>query len=270
MCSRCTHPIVIHFVCFRFVHDIITATKKSTGFPNRYFTKEELDSAKLKDKDSKVVFLNKFVHLVSICHGSLVDVRPSKIVAGLEPLKTNILLTLFGKIAVDTTFDHDAAIAHCITGGEIGKLPQTINGSSSKLDTDRKAKGKTDSDDAKATDIRTFGARGHHMPHPTELQREIPESESKENGAKDPVEMRNKTDVGDQINKKDLKALIEGCNSDITLTKTVIDSHISKPKCSEKLLGKPPFRFIHDVVMAINKVTNMNLQEIYRSVSNLQ
>jgi len=55
---------------------------------------EELDSGAIKDKASKINYLDKLVALVGICSGHNIDVRPSKVVAGLEPEGTNALLTV--------------------------------------------------------------------------------------------------------------------------------------------------------------------------------
>lgn len=55
---------------------------------------EELDSGAIKDKASKINYLDKLVALVGICSGHSIDVRPSKVVAGLEPEGTNALLTV--------------------------------------------------------------------------------------------------------------------------------------------------------------------------------
>lgn len=38
-------------------------------------------------------------------------------------------------------------------------------------------------------------------------------------------------------------------------TKTLVEQVISKPKMSPKLLGKPPFRFLHDVISEFTRVT---------------
>lgn len=58
---------------------------------------EELDSGAIKDKASKINYLDKIVALVGICSGHDIDVRPSKVVAGLEPEGTNALLTVRNK-----------------------------------------------------------------------------------------------------------------------------------------------------------------------------
>ena len=46
----------------------------------------------------------------------------------------------------------------------------------------------------------------------------------------------------------DLEALIPQ-------VKEAVGAIISKPKISDKLLGKPPFRFIHDVISGISNAT---------------
>lgn len=57
-------------------------------------SEEEQDSGNIKDKASKLAYLDKIVALVGICSGDSIDVRPSKVVAGLEPECTNKLLTV--------------------------------------------------------------------------------------------------------------------------------------------------------------------------------
>ncbi|CAM9868073.1 unnamed protein product, partial [Ectocarpus sp. 8 AP-2014] len=77
---------------FRFLHDVISAVTASTGFAAGLYSGEELDSGSVKDKGSKIAYLDKIVALVGICSGHDIDVRPSKVVAGLEPEGTNALL----------------------------------------------------------------------------------------------------------------------------------------------------------------------------------
>ena len=52
-----------------------------------------------------------------------------------------------------------------------------------------------------------------------------------------------------------LDAEIEDCNSDHDRLRAMIEPIVSKPKCSDKLLTKPPFRFLHDLISAIVKST---------------
>lgn len=50
---------------FRFLHDIIKAVIKETGFLKGLFNEHELNSDNVKDKDAKINFLNKLIDAVS-------------------------------------------------------------------------------------------------------------------------------------------------------------------------------------------------------------
>ncbi|XP_064211466.1 TRAF3-interacting protein 1 isoform X2 [Tribolium castaneum] len=82
---------------FRFLHDIIKTVIKETGFLKGLFTEEELNSENVKEKEAKVAFLTKLIDAVKAITNTDLAVRPSKIVAGLEPTETNILLQTIGK-----------------------------------------------------------------------------------------------------------------------------------------------------------------------------
>jgi TRAF3-interacting protein 1 len=77
---------------FRFLHDVITATINASGFLDGLYTADEMDPAKVKDKDAKCAFLQKAIDSVNSATGSKLDVKPAKIVAGKDADKTNEFL----------------------------------------------------------------------------------------------------------------------------------------------------------------------------------
>lgn len=77
---------------FRFIHDIITAVDARFCAYQRLFTAEELDVSKLDTKEKKIAYLEKLVHFLGLILGRPIDVAPKKIVAGMEPDRTNAFL----------------------------------------------------------------------------------------------------------------------------------------------------------------------------------
>ena len=213
---------------FRFIHDTIVATLKSTGFPNGFFSLDELDSSNYKDKTAKIQFLHKFIHLVNVGNGSALEVSSAKIVAGLEPLQTNIMLTTFGKLAADESIDRNNLIQHCLSGKGIDEF-HSNDVSKSINDTDVTAPSNASDDTAPTT-----------------------------------IVIENNKNDNDRIIPDSVMEQIKTCNEYMEQTRVMISGIISKPKCSNKLLSKPPFRFIHDLIMGIGKATQFDLCAIFR------
>lgn len=104
---------------FRFLHDIIKAVISETGFLDGLFTVDELIYENIKDKDSKLAFLNKLIGVVKLTSGKSLGVKASKIVAGQEAQKTNELLQavaycidqkLDGKEAIQLVLNNSKAV----------------------------------------------------------------------------------------------------------------------------------------------------------------
>jgi len=88
---------------FRFIHDIVSAIQKSTGFAPGLFTEGEKDSkAVAADKELKNVYLSKIIQLVSLVLGESVKAKPPKIMAGVEPEHTNAFLLQLARAARQT------------------------------------------------------------------------------------------------------------------------------------------------------------------------
>ena len=77
---------------FRYLHDIIAATMEATGFGGGLYSEEEMDAKSITERDDKINFLAKMIALVELVVGEKIDVKPAKVVAGLEPDKTNEFL----------------------------------------------------------------------------------------------------------------------------------------------------------------------------------
>ncbi|KAK4327156.1 hypothetical protein Pmani_002385 [Petrolisthes manimaculis] len=109
---------------FRFLHDIINVIIKETGFLSGLYTDEELSSENIKDKESKVAFLQKCIDATALATGESLTVRPSKIVAGHEADKTNIWLQALGK-AIEQNVDSTEAVEQVLSGVKPDKGKKT-------------------------------------------------------------------------------------------------------------------------------------------------
>ncbi|XP_071482744.1 TRAF3-interacting protein 1-like [Diadema antillarum] len=111
---------------FRFLHDIFTEVIRTTGFMKGLFTEAEMDSQNVKDKDAKIAFLQKAIDVVAMVTGKSLSVRPSKIVAGHEPEKTNEFLQAIG-VALSKKLDSADSVKKVLNGekgGSSGKPPR--------------------------------------------------------------------------------------------------------------------------------------------------
>jgi TRAF3-interacting protein 1 len=91
---------------FRYIHDIYTATLAVTGYGNGLFSEAELDGKAITEKDAKINWLVKLLQLTELVIGEEIDCKPTKIVAGHEPEKTNFFLQQMFQAAtagIDTT-----------------------------------------------------------------------------------------------------------------------------------------------------------------------
>ncbi|XP_064643646.1 TRAF3-interacting protein 1-like isoform X2 [Lineus longissimus] len=116
---------------FRFLHDILTSVIKNTGTMKGLYTENELNSDQIKDKDSKMAFLQKAVDFVSLVVGKPLSVRPSKIVAGHEPEKTNEFLQELAT-ACNKKIDNDDYVKRALKGEKPGESSKPPRGSSKR------------------------------------------------------------------------------------------------------------------------------------------
>lgn len=84
---------------FRFLHDVVHNVIRTTRFLDGLYTPEELNSENIKDKEAKIAFLQKAIDALIMVTGASLATRPSKVVAGHEPERTNEFLQLLAKAA---------------------------------------------------------------------------------------------------------------------------------------------------------------------------
>ncbi|XP_038643981.1 TRAF3-interacting protein 1 isoform X4 [Scyliorhinus canicula] len=93
---------------FRYLHDIFTEVIRSTGFLKGLYTEFEMKSDNVKDKDAKIVFLQKAIDVVMMVSGDPLSVKPARVVAGHEPEKTNELLQIMAKCCLNKLSSDDS------------------------------------------------------------------------------------------------------------------------------------------------------------------
>ncbi|GMH58238.1 hypothetical protein TrST_g4541 [Triparma strigata] len=259
---------------FRFLHDCVTATmgSVSTGFCQGLYEDFELDSGNIKDKQAKIDFLNKIINLVGICLGEQLDIRSTKVVAGLEPLNTNIFLAHLGRVAVDESLDHADAVSRTLnneTPGD-GRIPKKSDGpdvaeakSPDRPSAAPAAQNKSlDEEPEEPPQAKPIANSAALFAEEAKKASDVPSTRSgtrsgKRNGAQTSDDGLGadvglgKSSPGKGASAPNLDADIDACNSDPARTREMMEKIVQKPKCSDKLLGKPPFRFLHDLVSAV-------------------
>jgi len=107
---------------FRFLHDIVTEVTKVTGFATGLYQEEELNSAKIKDKDSKIAYLSKIIKCVELSLNTTISIRVGKVVAGLEAENTNTWLQLLYQAAT-TVPDSSVAVSKVLAEAPTAAAP---------------------------------------------------------------------------------------------------------------------------------------------------
>ncbi|XP_076091100.1 TRAF3-interacting protein 1-like isoform X1 [Mytilus galloprovincialis] len=139
---------------FRFLHDIMTSVIKTTGFMKGLFTEAEMNSENVKDRDSKVAFLQKAVDMVAIATKKSMSVKPAKIVAGHEPEKTNEFLQLLAT-AINANADNGAIVDKVLNkAGDTAEEPKKEKPKEEKKRESREKDERRSKDDRKEKDER--------------------------------------------------------------------------------------------------------------------
>ncbi|KAF0686812.1 Aste57867_21409 [Aphanomyces stellatus] len=255
---------------FRFLHDIFSALIAGTGFAKGLYTDFELDSANVKEKHQKLQYLDKMIFCTGQCHGKEIDVRSAKIVAGLEPENTNIFLTELALAASNTALDWGGAVQKTL--GAYPPLPETLaamGGADAKTteaapsdvevpkeaprDEAKEAEEKAKAEEKareKARRQKEDKERQERDKEETNDRKSEPKPSSSESASRPGSNSKATRDNNDEV-----AAQVKDVNGDVERTKDMIEKIISKPKMSAKLLSKPPFRFLHDIVSEVTRAT---------------
>ncbi|XP_047670996.1 TRAF3-interacting protein 1 isoform X5 [Tachysurus fulvidraco] len=103
---------------FRYLHDIVSEVIRTTGFMKGLYGEAEMKADNVKDKESKIAFLQKAIDVVMLVSGEPVAAKPARIVAGHEPEKTNELLQTIGKCCLNK-LSSDEAVRHVLAGDKV-------------------------------------------------------------------------------------------------------------------------------------------------------
>ncbi|XP_075904582.1 TRAF3-interacting protein 1 isoform X2 [Nelusetta ayraudi] len=114
-------PLTEKLLCkppFRYLHDIFCEVIRTTGFMKGLYGENELKSDNVKDKDSKIVFLQKAIDVVMLVSGEPLAAKPARIVAGHEPERTNELLQFMAKCCL-SKLSSDDAVKRVLAGEKV-------------------------------------------------------------------------------------------------------------------------------------------------------
>jgi len=199
---------------FRFIHDIISNTMKATGFPEGLYHGPELNGKGIKEKQAKISWLSKLIECLESVTSESIAVDPNKIVAGMEPERTNRMLQTFASIATD------------VANGEL-TMPQILENLRSEPRHSQQTKAQQPSETAAA---------------PTQSS---PTDQTQKQGAAAASTTKDNAESKEQW-------LLD--------TQRTLGALIERPRLLDKLLRRPPFRFLFDVIQSLIAATGFPLQ----------
>ena len=89
---------------FRFVHDIVSAVARATGFLDGLLEGEEQLAASFKSQEN---YLSMVIQCVEAALGETLEIRPDMILCGIEPEKTNLFLQALALAATQQKLETD-------------------------------------------------------------------------------------------------------------------------------------------------------------------
>uniref|UniRef100_A0A1A8PAL5 TRAF3-interacting protein 1 n=2 Tax=Nothobranchius rachovii TaxID=451742 RepID=A0A1A8PAL5_9TELE len=136
---------------FRYLHDIFSEVIRSTGFLKGLYEENEMKSDSVKEKDSKITFLQKAIDVVMLVTGEPLAAKPARIVAGHEPEKTNELLQAIGKCCLNK-LSSDEAVKRVLAGDKVDLKTRASTSKSQSKDREGRKHTQNDEEKKKATE----------------------------------------------------------------------------------------------------------------------
>ena len=226
-----------------FLHDIVTSILEATSFPENYFSQDELNSKHFQSKEDKIKFLNKLIKLVNASQRITLEVNPSKVVSGLDPVNTNILLIELARAASNTTLDRAAITKQCLQTDQ--------NQQESNLN---------------FIEYQDSPLICNELSQDTTNEHKIMENKVQTGNFMTSAKSQEYFELQSSLSSRMRNTLIErtrNCNYDFSRTRQEMEKLVKRPRCTQKLLKKPPFRFLHDLIIAVMNKTGFG-SEVFR------
>eukprot|EP00357_Protocruzia_adherens_P006492 CAMPEP_0114993628 /NCGR_PEP_ID=MMETSP0216-20121206/12645_1 /TAXON_ID=223996 /ORGANISM="Protocruzia adherens, Strain Boccale" /LENGTH=488 /DNA_ID=CAMNT_0002357311 /DNA_START=43 /DNA_END=1509 /DNA_ORIENTATION=+ len=111
---------------FRYLADIVLETMSVTGYAQGLYEGDDLVSKAITDRDAKVLWLDKIIKVTCYAKGEKIDIKATKVIAGLEPEKTNSFLQIM----------HECATSGKDTSKIVAKVRAKLEGAAQKQEED--------------------------------------------------------------------------------------------------------------------------------------
>ena len=245
-------PALLQKPPFRFLHDIVTNLQSSpTPFPPpQLFAADQLVSENVKEKEQKLAWLARVVEAVEAVNGAKVDVSAAKIIAGVEPEKTNVLLQQLAVAAQKGLSEEE--VMRKVNGEDKAAEAKPASKAAAPASAAKPAAAAA----APAAVSPPAAAKPAASP-PAASPQQSPQPTTRPKAGSTSSTSASTTASAAPTARRNSRAAIAlppapDTPEDFTqTTQRLLGALITKPALKPNLLQKPPFRFLHDVVTSL-------------------